>query len=81
MRGPKRDGSVEEEHWRYSFVTTEANGVVGPVHPKAMPVLLTSEREWRTWLEAPAEEAPKLQRPMPDEMMKVVARGARKDEG
>lgn len=32
----------------YSFLTTEANGVVGPVHPKAMPMLLTTEEEWRT---------------------------------
>jgi putative SOS response-associated peptidase YedK len=41
VRGPKRDEPVEEEHRLYAFLTTEANGVVGRVHPKAMPVLLT----------------------------------------
>src|SRR5215210_5018538 len=81
VRGPKRDEPVEEEHRLYSFLTTEANGVDGPVHPKAMPVLLTTEDEWSTWLEAPADEALKLQRPLPDAMMKVVARGERRDEG
>ena len=81
VRGPKREEPVEEEHRLYSFITTEANGVVGPVHPKAMPVLLATEDEWRTWLEAPIEEALKLQRPLPDAMMKVVARGERRDEG
>ena len=81
VRGPKRDEPVEEEHRLYSFLTTEANGVVGPVHPKAMPVLLTTEDEWSAWLEEPAEEALKLQRPLPDDMMKVVATGERRDEG
>ncbi|WP_336489373.1 SOS response-associated peptidase [Methylobacterium nigriterrae] len=81
VRGPKRDEPIEEEHRLYSFLTTEANGVVGAIHPKAMPVLLTTEEECRTWLEAPADEALQLQRPLPDAMMKVVARGERKDEG
>jgi putative SOS response-associated peptidase YedK len=79
VRGPKRDEPVEEEHRLYAFLTTEANGVVGPVHPKAMPALLTTPEEWRTWLEAPVEEALRLQRPLPDEAMREVARGKRSD--
>ena len=79
VRGPKRDEPVEEEHRLYAFLTTEANGVVGPVHPKAMPALLTTPEEWRTWLEAPVEEALQLQRPLPDEAMREVARGKRSD--
>jgi putative SOS response-associated peptidase YedK len=58
---------------------TEANGVVGPVHPKAMPVMLTTAEEFTTWLEAPVAEALALQRPLPDEMMRIVATGARED--
>jgi putative SOS response-associated peptidase YedK len=46
-----------------------------------MPVLLTSEEEWSTWLEAPVAKALKLPRPLPDAMMKVVAKGERRDEG
>ncbi|MGY2048340.1 SOS response-associated peptidase [Methylobacterium sp. JK268] len=79
QRGPRREDPVEEEHRLYAFLTTEANGVVAPVHPKAMPVLLTSEAEWRLWLEAPAEEALRLQRPLPDARLTEVARGERRD--
>ncbi|WP_414463356.1 SOS response-associated peptidase [Hyphomicrobium sp. DY-1] len=45
------------EHRLYSFLTTESNGVVGPIHQKAMPVLLTTEAEFDAWLTAPTEEA------------------------
>jgi putative SOS response-associated peptidase YedK len=38
---------------------------VRPIHPKAMPVLLTSHDEVETWLTAPIEEAINLQRPWP----------------
>jgi putative SOS response-associated peptidase YedK len=79
VRGPKRDEPVEQEHLLYSFLTTEANGVVRPIHAKAMPVILTAD-SFDTWLSAPAEEALALQRPFPDERMKIVATGGRKDE-
>ena len=63
----------------YAFLTTEPNKEVGAVHPKAMPVILTTPDEWETWLTAPTPEAMKLQRPLPDGMLKVVAKGERKD--
>jgi putative SOS response-associated peptidase YedK len=47
-------------------MTCNRNGVVGPIHPKAMPVLLTTPDEMDTWLEAPREIARELQRPLPD---------------
>lgn len=81
VRGTKKENPdrVEEEHRLFSFLTTEANGVVRPVHPKAMPVLLTTREECGAWLEAPTEEALRLQRPLPDGLMKEVARGERHD--
>jgi putative SOS response-associated peptidase YedK len=81
VRGTKAENPdrVEEEHRLFSFLTTEANGVVGPIHPKAMPVLLTTPEEWSTWLAAPTEIALELQRPLPDAIMRIVATGARKD--
>jgi putative SOS response-associated peptidase YedK len=67
------------EHVLYSFLTTEPNEVVAPIHAKAMPVLLTGE-DFETWLTAPVEEALALQRPFPPERMGIVAQGQRKDE-
>ena len=70
---------VKGEHALFGFLTTEANGVVGPVHPKAMPVLLTTADEFATWMEAPWAEASALQRPLPDAMLRIVASGDRRD--
>jgi putative SOS response-associated peptidase YedK len=33
------------EHELFGFLTTEANAIVAPIHPKAMPVVLTSAAE------------------------------------
>lgn len=64
----------------FAFLTTDANATVAPIHPKAMPVILRSEDEVETWLSAPAAEALALQRPLPDDALRIVARGERKDE-
>lgn len=68
------------EHRLFSFLTCEANAIVAPIHPKAMPVILTTQDEIDTWLTAPAEVALQLQRPLPDDALTIVARGERKDE-
>jgi len=64
----------------FAFMTTEPNKEVGAIHPKAMPVILTTQEEIDLWMTAPAEEALKLQRPLPDDVLKIVARGAKNDE-
>ena len=33
---------VDGEHELFGFLTTEANAIVAPIHPKAMPVILTT---------------------------------------
>ena len=53
----------------FAFLTTEPNAVVAQVHPKAMPVLLTTQEETETWLTAPWEEAQVLQRPLPEDQL------------
>ncbi|MET0745120.1 MAG: SOS response-associated peptidase [Microvirga sp.] len=78
-RGPKAD-AAEGEHLLFSFLTTDANAEVAPVHPKAMPVILTTPEDYATWLTAPVEEALKLQRPLPDGALTIVARGERSDQ-
>lgn len=63
----------------FGFLTCPPNREVAPVHPKAMPVILTRPEEWRAWLTAPASEALALQRPLPDGRLRIVAEGARED--
>ena len=53
--------------------------MVAPIHPKAMPVLLTTPDEFETWMTAPAEEALRLQRPLDDALLSIVARGEKQD--
>ena len=79
MRGTKAD-PAEGEHLLYSFLTSGPNGIVGPSHPKAMPVILTTPEEYETWLTGPTEKALKLQRPLPDDMLEIVAEGQRSDQ-
>jgi putative SOS response-associated peptidase YedK len=64
----------------YAFLTTEANTEVFAIHPNAMPVILTTPEEVEIWMTAPAEEALKLQRPLPDGTLRIVARGAKEDQ-
>ena len=73
-RGPKA-AAVTGEHRLYAFLTCPPNAVVGPVHPKAMPVMLTTPEEWDTWLTAPVAEALALQRPLPAELMRSIPHG------
>lgn len=65
----------------FGFLTTEPNAEVGAIHPKAMPVILTTEAERETWLNAPWPEASALQKPLPDGALRIVARGGKRDDG
>jgi putative SOS response-associated peptidase YedK len=78
-RGTKAN-PVEGEHQLFGFLTTDANAEVRAVHPKAMPVILTTEVEIELWMTAPEQEALKLQRPLPDGALKIVATGEKEDQ-
>jgi putative SOS response-associated peptidase YedK len=41
----------------FAFLTTELNSEVGAIHPKAMPVILTTQTEVETWTTASSDEA------------------------
>lgn len=59
---------VDGKHLLYAFITTDANDVVGAIHQKAMPVILTRDK-WMDWLHAPADIAKQMIKPHDDEDM------------
>jgi putative SOS response-associated peptidase YedK len=72
-----KEGEVTTD--AFGFLTINPNADVGAIHPKAMPVILTTPEECDLWMTAPAAEALKLQRPLPDGTLRIVAHGAKED--
>lgn len=70
--GLRRKDEGVREHDTFAFLTTKPNDVVGPIHPKAMPVILMSDDERETWLSAPWSDAKALQKPLPNGVLTVV---------
>ncbi|MBQ2262926.1 MAG: SOS response-associated peptidase family protein [Loktanella sp.] len=62
-----KDGETTDD--LFAFLTCDPNGVVAPIHPKAMPVILTDEADLDTWLSLEWPEAKRLQRPYPDQLI------------
>lgn len=76
--GPKSKPAAGE-HRLFGFLTCAPSAVVRPIHPQAMPVILTTVAEWDAWLQAPWTEASRLQRSLQDHALRIVATGAKED--
>ena len=79
-RGPvKKDGpNVDLE--TYAFLTTTPNSLVSTINHERMPVILTHEKEFDTWLRASPEEALALAREYPADEMRIVQEGLEKED-
>ena len=78
-RAAPKQAPEQGEHLLFGFLTTAANGVIAPVHAKAMPVILQTAEECDAWLTVDPTEALKMQRPLPDDVLKIVATGEKED--
>jgi len=72
-----KEGEVTAE--LFAFLTCAPNAEVAPVHPKAMPVILSTPEECQRWLSAPTADALRLQRPLADGLLQIVAEGVHED--
>jgi putative SOS response-associated peptidase YedK len=59
----------------YAFLTTPPNKLVAAINHERMPVLLTRDEEFETWLSGSPEEAFALAREYPPEQMCIVQEG------
>jgi putative SOS response-associated peptidase YedK len=70
--GSKKEPN-EGKHLLFSFLTTEPNDIVRPIHAKAMPFVLVGRDAQEEWLSAPADRIADIQaRPIANDALEVL---------
>lgn len=65
-----KDGETTDD--LFAFLTCAPNGIVAPIHPKAMPVILTDTADLKAWLVEPWTQVKMLQRPLPETLLSLL---------
>jgi putative SOS response-associated peptidase YedK len=73
--GPEKKDGPNVEIEVYSFMTTQPNSLVSTINHERMPVVLSGEEDWETWLRGTPNEAFALARSYPSELMRMVQSG------
>ncbi len=70
-RGTKRVPNMGD-HTLFSIMTTEPNGIVEPIHEKAMPVMLMTPDDVEQWPRGVSvDDALKMRKPAPDDAILI----------
>lgn len=64
----------------FAFMTTEPNALTASINHERMPVLLSTNEQFDTWLKGSPKEAFALARQFPAEAMRIVQFGAEKKD-
>ena len=79
-RGPVKKDRANVDIETYAFLTTSPNELVSTINHERMPVLLTHEEEFETWLTGSADEVFALARQYPPGDMRIVPEGLDKED-
>ena len=78
--GPVKKGGPNVEIDTYAFMTTEPNALTRSINHERMPVLLSNETDFETWLSGSPQEAFALARSFDPNAMRVVQSGKEKED-
>ena len=73
--GPVKKEGPNVDIETYSFLTTTPNALVATINHERMPVLLTNNVEFETWLTASADDAFALAREYPSQHVRIIQQG------
>jgi putative SOS response-associated peptidase YedK len=79
-KGPVKKDGPNVEIDTYAFMTTAPNELTRSINHERMPVLLTSEIDFETWLSGSTEEAFALARSYDPNAMRIVQSGKVKED-